>query len=1500
MNKCNEVCFLVDEGQYSNLTKQIRKEATEQYTTIAALIAVFAKEPYSVKELLMYFPSIPSLYELEKKLFTILGDFVTAEIIKELEECSHSGYASFLLGNHYYTGTKVKRNYHKAIYYLQRSADLGCSIGICRLAQTYLFAEDSPSDHRKGLYLLNKVNDKEYTLLNYYMGYLTEEINLNTKSMVATKNSREYLTKAAQKGFPSAIYKIGLQWFHGRREVKSVQYFREGSLICDPRCQYLFAKCLFQAKGIKKDIEKAFEWYKEAADNGNADAQYWCGYCYLCGMGTLRNTKKVLDYFKKATKQGHVRARIHLQYILKTNILITSYDEMIYFGIQEFKERNYSELHFRLYRVWNRTRNEYIYSLLDNASNYFIHKPDEAFLFYQSNALRGEEFSQYQMALCYYYGIHVQANEEKFISWLEKSSDQYFCSALRLCGTLYLDDNNFYEKDLTKAALLFNKAIFYGSVEARFDLVTLFQEFSLLKNTEPKKYLNWIKICSNEDISIAKYLLGNLYLKETEPYDNEDDDDENDDEKKESLHVRTEGISLCINAAINELAEAQLKIGILLNKNQLNDCEIIENLLDKEINENGLPAKLKSQKDIDWLKKSVKQGLASAQYYYGKYLLKKSFTDKNLKTSNPLRNSMSTSSVLLKKALKYLHLSSDQKYKKAEYQLGKYYLSNGDCSLAHYWFRVSAFHGHHKAKEQYILLDDEDRLNSPAPPTKGWNLVRPRARGLSEGNVALSQYESAAQMGFPGAMYSYALELYNKNDQEGALEWMSKAADAGMEEAQYQVGLYYKNGIGKKADFNTAKQYLSKAAEQGHSKARDLLQANEIQKLDQDEYMNFLIKNAENGRPDAIYQLGLIYAEGKIVNQDNLKAIEYFRKAMKQEHPGAKSNFVYFYKLLTQEQMNHDEKIDFLIHYAEDGYDIAQYDLAIEYYYGTHHNQLKSKITTPDYKEALHWFEDSAKQENILARYYCGLCYAKGHGTSIDYQLAIRYLLPVTEELSSSDEIGSKAIELLDWCYQQLKEQHLQSALTWYSTSPFYSKITGASKKKKKSTKIIISRTLPIQNNNKKQGDQASPKIKGVELYTCEISRSFLEGYNQIKYLALFNPSIRNFNAFLDGIDHLDAIKTFVFIDTEHTYHPNLALEIQGFIRRHKPTLHTLVFHFVGALPLLKWNETLPLQYFHLSDPTNSISKSEVSSIVQLIKRCKIPHIAIQGADSEETLQQIVSPLSSLRKSLQSYLFFEYTTTPKNQKEQPKTGKFHGTLTHILQSLSFESSGKPVYQRPTDYEYILMAKLAYKDDSHLMSKPSECFFWLSVCGWNLVTFHIGTGGYRAALFINHQKRQIVLASRGTKANNFGALYDDLAGVMLNGKVEQHKAAVLFLESIIDKKVIPNINIVPKCIKGMYMDIPGSYNEDLSGYQLSFTGHSLGAWLSEILVVESCLRGFYTFSVAFDCPGSRPMLEQICSDGNICLDLDQLDCTNYLSSPNIGKKKNIITYKKKKL
>ena len=78
-------------------------------------------------------------------------------------------------------------------------------------------------------------------------------------------------------------------------DVNGSQYFDQGKEYID-----------------QENYPKAFQAFKKAADQGNADAQLNLGISYATGIGVLKDPKQAVAWYQKAADQGNAKAQYNL------------------------------------------------------------------------------------------------------------------------------------------------------------------------------------------------------------------------------------------------------------------------------------------------------------------------------------------------------------------------------------------------------------------------------------------------------------------------------------------------------------------------------------------------------------------------------------------------------------------------------------------------------------------------------------------------------------------------------------------------------------------------------------------------------------------------------------------------------------------------------------------------------------------------------------------------------------------------------------------------------------------------------------------------------------------------------------------------------------------------------------------------------------------------------------------------------------------------------------
>ncbi|UWZ96829.1 J domain-containing protein [Vibrio splendidus] len=93
-----------------------------------------------------------------------------------------------------------------------------------------------------------------------------------------------------------------------------------GSQPQDPASQYQLAQAYELETDVPENIDDAFYWYSQSADNGNGDAQFKLGEWYLAGISVEQDNKLALEWFIKAALQGNKQAPLKVAKIYESSL----------------------------------------------------------------------------------------------------------------------------------------------------------------------------------------------------------------------------------------------------------------------------------------------------------------------------------------------------------------------------------------------------------------------------------------------------------------------------------------------------------------------------------------------------------------------------------------------------------------------------------------------------------------------------------------------------------------------------------------------------------------------------------------------------------------------------------------------------------------------------------------------------------------------------------------------------------------------------------------------------------------------------------------------------------------------------------------------------------------------------------------------------------------------------------------------------------------------------
>lgn len=227
---------------------------------------------------------------------------------------------------------------------------------------------------------------------------------------------------------------------------------------------------------------------------------------------------------------------------------------------------------------------------------------------------------------------------------------------------------------------------------------------------------------------------------------------------------------------------------------------------------------------------------------------------------------------------------------------------------------------------------------------------------------ALSHFNQAKDLGNSEA-FSYLSHIYYsglgvKPDFRKAYELAREGYDLGSITAIYQLGIYLYNGIGTPITPDEADRLFEKNYQFNWFKSQ-------YDKTKRDFYAYFL---------------GLIYQDGKGVNQNYAEAAHWYKRAAEAGDPAAQSNLGVLYQDGTGVSQSFSEAAQWYRKAAEKEFALAQYNLGVLYHNG--------EGVTQSNLEALYWYGQAAEQGLVYAQHNVGVLYYNGGGVSQDYAQA--------------------------------------------------------------------------------------------------------------------------------------------------------------------------------------------------------------------------------------------------------------------------------------------------------------------------------------------------------------------------------------------------------------------------------------------------------------------------------------------------------------------------------
>ena len=133
------------------------------------------------------------------------------------------------------------------------------------------------------------------------------------------KKAEKLFRKAVENGNINALVRLGkIYEVHFYRDddgsalKQSANFYRRAAELGDAEGQFALGECYFGGCGVQKSPEQGSKWLRKAAEQGYAMAQWRLGLCYKNEIGVSHNDSEMLKWFRAAAEQGNEDAQYEL------------------------------------------------------------------------------------------------------------------------------------------------------------------------------------------------------------------------------------------------------------------------------------------------------------------------------------------------------------------------------------------------------------------------------------------------------------------------------------------------------------------------------------------------------------------------------------------------------------------------------------------------------------------------------------------------------------------------------------------------------------------------------------------------------------------------------------------------------------------------------------------------------------------------------------------------------------------------------------------------------------------------------------------------------------------------------------------------------------------------------------------------------------------------------------------------------------------------------------
>jgi TPR repeat protein len=267
--------------------------------------------------------------------------------------------AQALLGEFYYQGRGVLKNYEKAFYWFMNAAKQNNPGGQLKVGRCYENGEGIIQSKLQATEWYEKAALQEHEPAQIALGIMfckgeqfTEKLDEKSIKEYTKMGFDELVRVAEQDKNANAQYWLGIIFKNGK-EVKrdyklAFEWIQKAALQGDARAETELGVIYKRGRGVAKDFVQAFEWSKKAADKGELEAQCNLAELYLEGKGVEPSEKSAFKWFQKAATQGSARAQFGISMMYKESNAVAQSDFQAFEWCRRAADKEYPQAQLAL------------------------------------------------------------------------------------------------------------------------------------------------------------------------------------------------------------------------------------------------------------------------------------------------------------------------------------------------------------------------------------------------------------------------------------------------------------------------------------------------------------------------------------------------------------------------------------------------------------------------------------------------------------------------------------------------------------------------------------------------------------------------------------------------------------------------------------------------------------------------------------------------------------------------------------------------------------------------------------------------------------------------------------------------------------------------------------------------------------------------------------------------------------------------------------------------